>query len=556
MNRGHAKRWIFAWPHASGHALWFDIFACGIVPLKVVFQMIKEDLFMRVLLLFLTFCCAVSFCACSMGENTQEGSSDMTLEPVVTPEVTVPDTTESKGDEPMQEMDYGYVDKWGGEYTFGVIGKDKTVEEQRGEILAAMNRAIQTETVWKEVPSYHPTLPDYDHIKAITYEGFVYQGQKTKIFAYVGFPEGASSENPVPAVVLVHGGGGHPYMEWVRLWNEKGYAAIAMETTGCFPSAPNVGVGEGDNEKFVYGLHGIFLEEGFGNAPGRDYPTSYAEVEDQWAYHGLTQVILASNILRQDDRVITDQIGITGISWGGVMVSQIIGYDQRYAFAIPTYGTAYLGDPVMVFQNWDEPYIQALWAAERLLDNATMPIMWYTYADDNNFGVNSYVKSYKHTEGFNDKNILVMLKEWGHSHSHVFWQSHPYLYADWVIKGEGGIITVLEQPTDREIVCRLNVPSEATDISVTVNYITERMTYGLFDKFNWGRSYTFLEQFWQSYEAEMSLGADGILKAGKIPEEAAGYYLSIRYKIGGIPFETSSIYVDCFSTKKIFTIYN
>ena len=39
----------------------------------------------------------------------------------------------------------------------------------------------------------------------------------------------------MPGIVLVHGGGGVPFASWVKMWNDRGYAAIAMSVTGDFP---------------------------------------------------------------------------------------------------------------------------------------------------------------------------------------------------------------------------------------------------------------------------------------------------------------------------------
>ena len=116
-----------------------------------------------------------------------------------------------------------------------------------------------------------------------------------------------------------------------------------------------------------------------------------------------------------------------------------------------------------------------------------------------------------------------MLRQWAHSHRDVFEKIEPCLdYADWIIKGEGGFVTVLEQPAGRDITCKLDLPEGTTDIRVTVNYITDRMTYRTFDKFGWGRNATFLAQTWQYYEAEVTVDADGVLKVGTIPDDAVG----------------------------------
>ncbi len=415
---------------------------------------------------------------------------------------------------------------------------------QRAEIWAAMTLAKETTPVWKEVPDYAPTKDGYTHIKAITYDGFEYKGGKTKIFAYVGFPEGATADSPVPAIVLVHGGGGHPYAEWVKLWNDRGYAAIAMETTGCFPTAGTVTYTEAENSNFTYGISGDFVEDGYVSAPGRSYPTSYTPVSEQWAYHGLSQVILASNILRADERVDDANIGITGVSWGGTMTSQVIGYDNRYSFAIPVYGTAYLGNDMHAFSNFNNEYVNSLWAAERNLDNAKMPIFWYAYNDDNNFCVPAYYMSYQHTASFNDKTSLLMLGNWSHSHGSVFRKKHSFWFADWVTYGRNGLITFADQPKSKTVNCKLNIPEDITgDITAKVHYITAPMTYSVFDKFGWGAAYKFLTPYWQTDTTCLTVDREAGIVSGTIPADAAGFYINIVYTIEGETCETSSIYI-------------
>lgn len=184
---------------------------------------------------------------------------------------------------------------------------------------------------------------NWSNIQAITYDGATINGKKTKAFAYIGFPEGASTSNKVPAVVLVHGGGGHAFAEWVKIWTDKGYAAIAMDTTGFYPSTSGKGVAGHESDAgslWQYGLYGAFTESGYVNAPNNDEMQSSSKpYEQQWMYHSVVSTIIANNILRADSRIDTSKIGITGISWGGVITSLAIGYDTRYAFAIPIYGS-------------------------------------------------------------------------------------------------------------------------------------------------------------------------------------------------------------------------
>ncbi len=403
---------------------------------------------------------------------------------------------------------------------------------QRKEILDAMNTAIATTPAWEYIPAYNPTKEGYENVKAITYEGFEYNGKTTKVFAYIGFPEGASADKPVPAIVLVHGGGGHAFADWVKIWNDEGYAAIAMDTTGDFPAlvdgVPQVSYAEGGCT-FIHGLEGDLASDEYTTGPTRIYPTTYTPVNQQWAYHGISQVILASNILRADEKVDDKNIGITGISWGGVTTAQVIGYDNRYSFAIPIYGCAYMGDPSRPFANFADPYVNLLWGSERNLDNATMPILWFSFNDDNNFGVPSYVKSYEHTKDLNEKTTISMRSGWSHSHGSGWVMPLSYVYADSITFGTPGILTFENQPKTNKVNCKLNIPEGATGLKATIHYITEPMSYANFDKWTNGRPYVYLEQYWQKDTTSLTI-KDGYV-TGTVPSSAAGYYVDIEYQV-------------------------
>ena len=149
---------------------------------------------------------------------------------------------------------------------------------------------------WEELPGYEQ--PDYPGIKALLYEGLPKGGTPTRIFAYMGVPESASPANPVPAVVLVHGGGGHAFAEWVRIWNERGYAAIAMGNTGHFPKrAGKINIYA--PEDWTHEIDEMELKaDGWTLIPDNDGMKSYEqELSSQWMYHAVGSVILAHNLL-------------------------------------------------------------------------------------------------------------------------------------------------------------------------------------------------------------------------------------------------------------------
>ena len=76
--------------------------------------------------------------------------------------------------------------------------------------------------------------PASSDVKAITFSGLPFRGKPTRVFAWLGIPKLENGQK-VPAMVLVHGGGGTAFDDWVRLWVNRGYAAIAMDTCGQVP---------------------------------------------------------------------------------------------------------------------------------------------------------------------------------------------------------------------------------------------------------------------------------------------------------------------------------
>ncbi|OQB38809.1 MAG: hypothetical protein BWY06_01881 [Candidatus Latescibacteria bacterium ADurb.Bin168] len=68
-------------------------------------------------------------------------------------------------------------------------------------------------------------------MKAVFYEGVPFRGKPTEVFAYYAIPKGKKGEK-VPGMVLIHGGGGSAFTPWVKLWLDRGYAAISMDCCG------------------------------------------------------------------------------------------------------------------------------------------------------------------------------------------------------------------------------------------------------------------------------------------------------------------------------------
>ena len=224
-------------------------------------------------------------------------------------------------------------------------------------------------------------------MKAILYAGPPLAGKPTRVFAWLGLPAGASAEHKVPAMVLVHGGGGTARAYWVRHWTERGYGALAMDTCGSGLSPD--------------GTPARRMEDG-GPAGWDD---SFAQVdrpvEDQWGYHAVANIVLANSLLRSLSEIDADRIGLTGASWGGQLVCIAAGVDPRFKFVVPVYGCGFLGEDSVLKPKFEAMGPEqagrwlSLWDPSIYLPHAQMPLLWVTGDLDFAYPLSSLQKSYR-----------------------------------------------------------------------------------------------------------------------------------------------------------------
>ena len=224
-------------------------------------------------------------------------------------------------------------------------------------------------------------FPDDPRVKAIRFTGLPCKGRNTEVFAYIGFPEGASAKAPVPGMVLVHGGAGHAYAEWVQYWIDNGFAAISFDGFGQQYTGP-------------YHTYDASLDL-WGPDPAAAFQmNSFEDIgrpfEEQWFTHYIADTLLANSLLREDPRVIREQIGLTGISWGGYSSSVAICYDNRFAFAAPVYGSGFQNASNTVWgQGFREKDVLDQWDAGLLLSEVSTPVCWFNSDNDPFFGADS-----------------------------------------------------------------------------------------------------------------------------------------------------------------------
>ena len=250
-----------------------------------------------------------------------------------------------------------------------------------------------------ETPVPLTCVSEFDDVDTIFFDGIKYQGRETKAFAYVAIPEGATEDNPVPGIVLVHGGGGTAYDRWAKAWADKGYAAIALNTVGMVTTETNT-YDKPDRVKVTFGHQD--------NCGYKDYTSNESKHSDMWFYQALSDTILAGNVLRSYPQIDSENIGITGVSYGSVITMKVIGIDHRFKFAMPVYGGGY---------GWESPtYWQYNMTPERkawdpimfLKQSGDVPVLWFVSNRDQHFGLEQISKTYIDEEVFPKSNMIIM----------------------------------------------------------------------------------------------------------------------------------------------------
>jgi len=220
-------------------------------------------------------------------------------------------------------------------------------------------------------------------------------------------------------MVLVHGGGGKAFAEWVELWANRGYAAIAMDLAGCGPDGkrlPDGGPDQGHDQKFNDLANGI---------------------TEAWSYHAVAAVVRAHSLLRAMPEVDPHRTGITGISWGGYLTCICAGLDPRYKVAVPVYGCGFYREDARWArllnrlseadrQRWHDNFDPS-----QYLPHCGAPTLWLNGTNDLAFPLPIYQKSYRLVRGPRTLCVTVGMK---HSHPHGWAPKEIGLFVDSILK--------------------------------------------------------------------------------------------------------------------------
>lgn len=332
------------------------------------------------------------------------------------------------------------------------------VNEEKREMTnhAVYDGVAFPDSLWTTVPE---VINDEDNdrhdsgikgeIKAIYYRSD-YNEQESYAFAFLGIPEGASTENKKPAVLLVHGGGGTAYWQWVKEWVNRGYVALAMDLEGHVPKK----TGTSDNMP-----QDLYDSSEYTAPHNTNYGDAEKQIETTWMYYATSTAIRGNTLLHSLDYVNKYKIGVCGVSWGGVITSIITGYDDRFAFSIPIYCSLNIaesnGNLASYYKNH---YAARVWDDDEGLSRVNTPVLILAMNNDPNASADSLSATAERCKN----GTLALVRDWAHSHSHAFIRQEPYSFADKTIGGGDGLIEILNQPKDTSGSIDIKIPSGIT----------------------------------------------------------------------------------------------
>lgn len=380
------------------------------------------------------------------------------------------------------------------------ISKAKEVSEANKPHLKIIHQKVY------QKPQVFPAA-DWDDgdVKALFYSGLDYKGKPTRVFAYVGIPKLKEKNQKFPGVVLIHGGGGTAFSEWVKIWNDKGYAAIAMDLEGTLPKGRY-------SERPKHEFSGP-MRDGMFNDAGKP-------LQDQWMYHAVSDVMIANTLLASMPEVDQSKIGVTGISWGGVLSSLISGMDSRFQFAVPVYGCGYLYDSKGHFKRMrseDQKIFKErkFWDPARYFKQAKMPMLWVNGDSDAHFSVDVFSKSKETVKGNSNLCIHPGMR---HGHGPGYDPKRVpeiYAFADSILKGKSPLPVITKQPSGRSI--ELSYKSESQIVESKVHFL-DVAAYS--KKENW------VVKDWQHQPLTVKRNSKSV--SGELPKNAKAYYVNIK----------------------------
>lgn len=151
-------------------------------------------------------------------------------------------------------------------------------------------------------------------IRKVVFHSRNVNGSAENCYAIIGIPAGTG---PFPAILNIHGGSGYASESFVTSWADRGYVSMAFDEPGIADASKcpySTGTWKYENNRY----------------------TASPNVEKSTIFSAVVSMINAFNLLTSLEQVDTDNVGITGASWGGygtTMLSSLMGDRVKAAYA-------------------------------------------------------------------------------------------------------------------------------------------------------------------------------------------------------------------------------
>lgn len=357
-----------------------------------------------------------------------------------------------------------------------------------------------------KVPKWQETLKaKKEDVKGLLYESLPYKGNKVQVFAYYSAPKGEKPKNGWPAIICLHGGGGTAFDTWVKKWNSYGFAAISMDLEGHYPIKDTLSLKKGQR----------ISTENPGCIRKGTFEDFNLPIKEQWYYNAVAHVIIAHSLIRSFPEINARKIGITGISWGGVLTSTIMGIDDRFKFAIPVYGSGYLpnsdgaqGNNIKQGKHTD--VVNTNYDGSAYFKNVIIPSFWLNGTNDKHFSISSTQKSLQSVKG---ATIVRYEKKMPHGHQDGWKPEEIYTFANSIVNNTEPL-THISRPIIRRKTIEALIKNKKSISKVQLYYTLDLGTWN--------------QRKWQATKATLKRRK---IKAN-IPKEAKVVYLSVIDKKG------------------------
>ncbi|MDG1356886.1 MAG: acetylxylan esterase [Akkermansiaceae bacterium] len=343
-----------------------------------------------------------------------------------------------------------------------------------------------------------------EELKAIYFKGLAYEGKPTKVFAWLGMPKSKAGKAGkvtamLPAVVLVHGGGGTAFKDWVERWNARGYAAISIAVEG------QTDIRTEDGESWS-------KHQWAGPSRVGIYGDAAKPIEDQWMYHAVADTILAHSLIRSLPGVDSNKVGLMGISWGGIITSTVMGIDGRFAFAIPTYGCGDLAEVPNQYGKslGNKATYKEVYDPMLRFERVKMPTLWFSWPQDKHFPMDKFANSYKAVSG---PYAVSLIPKLGHGHGPPWNKPDSYAFADSII--ENGQPWCTQKSLEREGDKLVVIFESAQELGSPV------LVYSTDEGITGGRT-------WHERAAKGTKNGNTYKVQAKLPEGVTGWFVNVK----------------------------